>query len=81
MVANPSSVLSCCFLVRLRSLCIVKCHVISAPCFHGEVVCPALKDLVCLFELPLIPMLHQYEQSAVAEVFPTRIPYSIAQFT
>ena len=28
-----------------------------------------LKDLICLSELPLIPILHQSEQSAVAVVF------------
>ena len=37
-----------------------------APRFRGEVVCPVAKDLVCLPELPLIPMLHQSEQSACA---------------
>ena len=40
-----------------------------APRFRGEVVCPVAKNLVCLSELPLIPMLHQSEQSAVAVVF------------
>ena len=28
-----------------------------------------MKDLTCLSELPLIPMLHQSEQSAMAVVF------------
>ena len=40
-----------------------------APRFRGEVVCPSVKDLVALSELPLIAMLHQYEQFAVAGVF------------
>ena len=44
-------------------------------------LCPVVKDLICLPELPLIPILNQSEQSAVAEVFPTRLPYSMAQFT
>ena len=36
--------------------------------FRGKVVCPVVKDLVCLSELPLSSMLDQYEESAVAEV-------------
>ena len=59
-------------------LCIIKWPVISCPRFRGEVVCPVVKDLICLSELPLIPILNQSEQSAVAEVFPTRLPYSMA---
>ena len=49
-----------------------------APRFHCEVVCPVAKDLVCLSELPLIPMLHQSEQSACGcSFFPpaSRIPW------
>ena len=59
-------------------LCVLSSGLLSrAPRFRGEVVCPAVKDLVCLSELFLIPTLHQYEQSAVAEVFPpaSRIPW------
>ena len=56
-------------------MCIVKWPVISCPRFCCEVVCLVEKDLVCLSELSLIPMLHQSEQSAC------RLPYSMAQFT
>ena len=40
-----------------------------APRFRGEVICPVVKDLICLSELPLNPILNHSEQSAVAEVF------------
>ena len=62
-------VLSCCFWLDC-DLCVLSSGVLSpAPRFRGEVVCPVVKDLICLSELPLIPILHQSEQSAVAVVF------------
>ena len=66
--------LSCCFWQDC-DLCLLLSGLLSrAPRFSAEVVCPVVKDLVCLSELPLIPMLHQYEQSAVPEVFPLPPP-------
>ena len=60
-------------------LCVLSSGLLShALRFRGEVVCPIVKDLVCLSELPLIPMLRHSEQSAVAVVFSlpiSRIPW------
>ena len=73
MVAN-SSVLSCPVAFGKTVIFVyyqVACYLLTSfSC--GEVVCPVVKDLVCLSELPLIPMLHQSEQSAMAVVFVRR---------
>ena len=69
VVAN-SSVLSCPVAVGKTDLCVLSSGLLSpALVFVVRLVCPVVKDLVCLSELPLIPMLHQYELSVVAEAF------------
>ena len=50
-------VLSSCFWLDCH-LCVLPSGLLSrAPRFRGEIVRPVVKDLVCLSELPLIPML------------------------
>ena len=62
-------VLSCCFWQDCDG-CVLQSALLSrAPRFRGEVVCPVVKDLICLSELLLIPILNHSEQSAVTEVF------------
>ena len=69
VVAN-CSVLSCPVAFGTTVTFVLSSGLLSrASRFRCEVVCPVVKDLVCLSELPFIPMLHQFEQSAVAEVF------------
>ena len=65
VVANSSvCVWSCCFW-QDSDICVLSSGLLSrAPRFHCEVVCPVVKDLVCLSELPLIPILDQSERSA-----------------
>ena len=56
MVTNSSV----CLVLLLFDLGVLSSGLLSrAPRFHGEVICPVVKDLLCLSELPLIPMLHQ----------------------
>ena len=42
--------------------CQVACYLV--PLVFIEAVCPVMKDLVCLSELPVIPMLDQQESSS-----------------
>ena len=73
--------LSCPVAFGKTDLCVLSSGLLSrAPRFRGEVVCPVVKDLVCLSELPLIPMLRQYEQSDVAVVFKSNRKFLLFKF-